>query len=80
MRVGIRSVGDSGRLLGEGTVSERELIAIRRSSGKKSLIAKEDFDPKVHTIWEDTPHAVQEAQAEEVTTTHHRRGRPKSKR
>ena len=32
---------------------ERETVAIRRASGKRSVIAREDYDPAVHTLLSD---------------------------
>ncbi len=45
-------------------MSLRETIAIRWTSGKKAIIARDDYDPAQHTLWEDD-HAVQ-GKAEEV--------------
>ena len=57
-------------------MSERELVAIRRPSGKLSLIAREDYDPIKHTLWEEPTNAVQgEAQEVAQEVTPKRRGR-----
>lgn len=64
-------------------MGERELVAIRRPSGARSLIAREDYDPARHTLWEDSD-AMQgreeEGREEEVTTAPRKRGRPRKVR
>ena len=47
-------MGAARRQVGEAAVNK--LVAIRRASGKRSLIAEQDFDPALHTLW-DAPQA-----------------------
>lgn len=44
-------------------MSLRELVAIRWPSGKRALIAREDYDPARHTLWE-SPSPVPSAPGE----------------
>ena len=59
-------------------MGERGLIAIRWPSGKKALIAREDYDPNRDTLWEapEAPQAAADAPAmPEVVPERKRRGR-----
>ena len=31
---------------------ERQTVAIRRANGKQSIIALDDYDPAIHTLWD----------------------------
>jgi len=43
------------------------VIAIRRASGKRSLIAADTYDPTIHTLW-DAPESAEDAPESTITT------------
>ncbi len=47
-------------------MGERGLIAIRWPSGKKALIARDDYDPARDTLWEEPSDAMQGREEEKL--------------